>query len=109
YGGTSGAMSMAGFQDFMRRIFDKNAKGLPNERITMTSTKTLNLVQRMAAKDTHYELTLKDKAFGLDVWELNFVGNSLKFATHPLMSENQYWEKELYVLHPGLIKKRVLR
>ena len=109
YGSVSGAMSMAGLQEFMRRIFDKNAKGLPNERITFSSTKVLNLIQRMAAKDTHYELTLEDKAFGLDVWKLTFVGNSLKLATHPLMSENAYWEKEMYVLHPGLIKKKVLR
>lgn len=109
YGGTAGAMALAGFKDFIRRIFDKNAKGYPNERITFTSSKVLNLVQDMVAYDTHYELTLSDKVYGLDVWTLNFLGNQLKFATHPLMSENAYWSKELYVLHPGLIKKRVLR
>lgn len=109
YGGNAGEMSLEGLQDFMRRIFDKNAKGLPNERITLTSSIVLNLIQNMIRKDTHYELTLSDKAFGLDVWTLNFVGNSLKLAVHPLMSENAYWRKELYVLHPGLIKKRVLR
>lgn len=109
WGGTPGAMSLGGFKDFMRRIFDKNAKGYPNERITFTSSVVLNLVQDMVAMDTHYELTLQDKAYGLDVWTLNFLGNQLKLAVHPLMSENAYWRKELYVLHPGLIKKRVLR
>lgn len=109
YGGTAGAMSTAGIQDFMRRIFDKNAKGLPNERIVLTSSLVLNIVQNMVRKDTRYDLTLEDKAFGLDVWKLSFVGNDLKLAVHPLMSENAFWAKEMYVLHPGLIKKRVLR
>lgn len=109
WGGNAGSMSLGGFKDFMRRIFDKNAKGYPNERISFTSSVVLNLVQDMVAMDTHYELTLQDKVYGLDVWTLNFLGNQLKFAVHPLMSENAYWRKELYVLHPGLIKKRVLR
>lgn len=109
YGGVAGAMSTAGMQDFMRRIFDKNAKGLPNERITLTSSTILNLVQNMVRKDTRYDLTLSDKAFGLDVWKLSFVGNDLKLAVSPLMSENPYWSREMYVLHPGLIKKKVLR
>jgi hypothetical protein len=109
YGSVAGAMSTAGIQDFMRRIFDKNAKGLPNERISLTSSLVLNLIQAMVRKDTRYDLTLADKAYGLDIWKMSFVGNDLKLAVHPLMSENPYWAKELYVLHPGLIKKRVLR
>lgn len=107
--GGAGKMSTAGIQDFMRRIFDKNAKGLPNERISLTSSKVLNIIQNMVRLDTRYDLTLADKAFGLDVWKLSFVGNDLKLAVHPLMSENANWSKEWYVLHPGLIKKKVLR
>lgn len=109
YGGNAGTMSVAGIQDFMRRIFDKNAKGLPNERMVLTSSKVLQQIQNMVRKDTRYDLTVSDKVFGLEVWELKFVGNTLKLAVHPLMSENAYWSKEMYVLHPGLIKKKVLR
>lgn len=107
--GGAGNMSTSGIQSFMQRIFDKNAKGLPNERISLTSSTVLNLIQTMVRKDTRYDLTLMDKAFGLDVWKLSFVGNDLKLAVHPLMSENAYWKKEWYVLHPGLIKKKILR
>lgn len=109
YGSVAGQMSTSGIQDFMRRIFDKNAKGLPNERIVLTSSMVLNIIQNMVRKDTRYDLTLGDKSFGLDVWKLSFVGNDLKLAVSPLMSENAYWSKEMYVLHPGLIKKKILR
>merc|ERR1711893_313750 len=33
----------------------------------------------------------------------------LKLMTHPLMNENPTWSKELYVLHPGAIRRRMLR
>lgn len=29
--------------------------------------------------------------------------------THPLMNENPKWQKEMYVLHPGAIRRRILR
>lgn len=109
YGSVAGAMSMSGMQDFMQVVFQKNAKGLPNERISFTSDLVLNLIQKMVKKDTHYELTLTNKEFGFDVWTLNFLGNKLKMMTHPLFTENAYWRKNMYVLHPGLITKRVLR
>ena len=34
---------------------------------------------------------------------------TLKLMTHPLMNENPTWQGELYVLHPGGIKRRILR
>lgn len=109
YGATAGAMSMDGLQDFMRVIFQKAAKGLPNERIAYTSDFVLNLIQKMTRKDTHYELTVADTEYGFNVGTLNFLGNKLKLMTHPMMSENATWSKQMYVLHPGLISKRVLR
>lgn len=109
YGSVAGQMSIKGLQNFMRRIFDKNAKGLPNERMALTSSAVLEVIQDMVRKDTRYDIKVSDKVFGLDVWSLTFLGHTLKLAIHPLMSENAYWSKELYVFHPGLIRKRVLR
>jgi hypothetical protein len=109
YNSVSGAMSTAGIQEFMRIVFNRNAKGLPNERVAFTSTFVLNLVQQMVRKDTRYDLTVSDGEFGFKVVTLTFITNSLKLMTHPMMTENATWSKELYVLHPGLISKRVLR
>jgi len=109
YGSIGGAMAMDGIQDFMRVIFQKNAKGYPNERIAYTSDFVLNLLQKMARKDTMYEITVSDNEYGFNVMTLNFLGNKLKLLTHPMMSENATWSKQMYVMHPGLIKKRVLR
>jgi len=109
YGSVTGAMSTDGIQDFMMPIFQKNAKGLPNERVAFGSIQILNLLQKMVRKDTQYEVTVKDSEFGFDVTTLSFVGNRLKILTHPLMSENSLWSKMLIVFHPGLIRKRKLR
>lgn len=109
YNSVGGAMSTAGIQDFMRIVFNRNAKGLPNERIAFTSTFVLNLVQQMVRKDTRYDLTIEDGEFGFKVVKLTFITNSLTLLTHPMMTENATWSKEMYVFHPGLISKRVLR
>lgn len=109
YGSVSGQMSMQGFQDFIMTLFRKQAKGLPNERIAFTGTSVLSLIQTMARKDTEYHLDVSDSEYGFNVTTLNFLGNKLKFLTHPLMTENNIWDHELYVLHPGLIRKRILR
>lgn len=109
YGGVGGQMSMQGFQDFIMTLFRKQAKGLPNERIAFTGISVLSLIQTMARKDTRYDLTITDQEFGFNVTSISFLGNRLKFLTHPLMTENAIWDHEIYVFHPGLIKKRKLR
>lgn len=109
YGSVAGQMSMQGFQDFIMTLFRKQAKGLPNERIAFTGMSVLSLLQTMARKDTRYDLTVTDKEFGFNVTTLNFLGNKLNLLSHPLMTENAIWDHELYVFHPGLIKKRKLR
>jgi len=109
YGGNAGTMALAGLQSFMRLIFDRQIKGMPNERIAFTSSLVLELIQTMARKDTHYELTVKDTQYGFSVSTLNFLGNKLDMMTHPMFVENATWAKQLLVLHPGLIKKKILR
>lgn len=109
YGSVAGQMSFDGIQDFMATIFRKQVKGMPNERVAFTGTTVVNLLQKMARKDTEYHLDVTDTEFGFNVLTLSFVGNKLKFLTHPLMTENLIWDHELYVFHPGLIKKKILR
>lgn len=109
YGGTGGNMSIAGLQDFMRQIFDRQVKGMPNERIVFTGSIVLNLIQTMVRKDSLHYVESATTEWGMNITTLNFLGNQLKFLTHPLMVENALWQHEMYVLHPGLITKKVLR
>lgn len=109
YGSVAGNMSFDGLQDFMATIFRRQAKGYPNERVAFTGTTVLNLFQKMARKDTEYHLDVTDTEYGFNVTTLSFVGNKLKIMTHPMMTENAIWDHELYVFHPGLVKKKVLR
>lgn len=108
-GGVAGQLSMKDLQNFMRRIFDKQAKGMPNERIAFCGSNLLELIQQMVMLDGMYEVQSKETDFGLLVTTINGFNGRLKLVTHPMMVENAQWQTELYVLHPGLIKKRTKR
>lgn len=109
YGGIAGNMSFDGLSHFLRRIFDRNAKGLPNERITFTSSAVVEQINRMARMDSKYEISYSEAAYGIKIMKLSGFNGDLSLATHPLFTENTAWGKELHVYHPGLIAKRVLR
>lgn len=109
YNAQAGEMSLFGLQNFMRRIFDYRVKGLPNERIAFCGSEVLELIQQMAIMDSSYEIRANETEYGIQVTRLRFFNGSLTLLTHPLMIENAIWQKELYVLHPGLIRKRILR
>ncbi len=108
-GTTPGNMSMDGIFSFMRRVFDRNVKGLPNERIAYTGSAVVELIQRMARLDSQYNITQGETKYGIKVMTLEGFNGDLKLMTHPLFVENSVWGHELHVYHPGLIKKRVLR
>lgn len=107
--GGAGQLSMDSILSFLRQIFDRNVKGLPNERISFTGSAVLELIQRMIRKDAQYQIHVDETAYGIKVMRLIGINGDLKLATHPLFSENSIWGHQLHVYHPGLIKKRVLR
>lgn len=107
--GGAGQMNLVGIINFLRRIFDRNVKGLPNERISFTSSSVLELISRMVIADSTYNIQVSETAYGIKVAKLIGINGDLTLATHPLFTENSIWGKELHVYHPGLIKKRVLR
>lgn len=109
YGSVAGHQSLAGLQSFMRRIFDVRVKGMPNERIAFCGSIVLELVQNMVLKDTTYQIFANETEYGIRVLDLAFFNGTLKLISHPLMVENAIWQHELYVLHPGLIRKRIKR
>lgn len=108
-GVTPGNYSMKLLQNFFRRIFDLNAKGMPNERIAFCGSQLLEIIQHMVLLDTTYNIEHDETAFGIRVMTIKGFNGTIKFVTHPMMVENALWQSELYVLHPGLIKKRRFR
>jgi hypothetical protein len=108
-GSTSGNYSRVDFEDAIRRIFSKNIKGQPNERIAIGGDITLQVLNQMTALDgTNYYETGETQV-GIAVTKIITPFGKLSLMTHPLMNENPVWQKELYVLHPGAIRRRMLR
>lgn len=109
YNSVAGNMSIAGMTNFMRRVFDRRVKGMPNERIVFTSTEVLEKMQHMARLDSTVNIDVNTTTYGFNIMKLSFMGYELSMMTHPLMVENPTWAQQMYVLHPGLIEKKVLR
>lgn len=107
--GVAGRLNLKDLMNFMRLLFDVNAKGFPNERIAFCGSQLVELLQQMVMLDTMYTITADENTFGLQVFTVKGFNGTLKLVIHPLMVENVLWQRQLYVIHPGLIKKRILR
>lgn len=106
---TAGQLSFSDFEDFMRQIFAKNVKSQPNERLCFGGDIALSQFNKMARLDGTYELYKEEEVLGIKIQTVVSQFGRLKIMTHPLMNENPTWQKELYVFHPGGLKKKVLR
>lgn len=108
-GGTPGNLSRGDLETFIMDVFAYNVKGQPNERIAFGGNMVLAALNRMTFLDGSYQISQGETKLGITVTTIVTPFGSLKLMTHPLMNENPIWSKELYVLHPGGIAKRVLR
>lgn len=108
-GVTPGNYSMKLLQNFMRRIFDIRVKGMPNERIAFCGSQVLEIIQNMVLLDSTYNIEKMETAYGITVTRIIGINGQLSLMSHPMMVENDLWNSELYVFHPGLIKRRILR
>lgn len=106
---TAGYLSLADFTEFLRLVFKKQVKGQPNERIAFCGDTVISVLNRAVQLDTVYQITQTESKFGISIWTFVSPFGTLKLMTHPLMTESPFWAKQIYVLHPGGIKKRVLR
>lgn len=108
YGNTAGAMSMKGLMHHMRKLFDNNVKGAPNERISFTSSATLQLINDMIIHDSSIQLDqVAGDTFGMSVYNIKGLTGTLKIMVHPLFSALGL--NDLVNLHPQFIRKRELR
>lgn len=107
--GGAGQLSRGDFESFVEEVFRYNVKGQPNERIAFIGNGALKAMQRWAWLDGSYQFSQSESKIGIKITEVVTPFGMLKLVTHALMNENPVWTKELYVIHPGAIKKRVLR
>lgn len=114
YGGTiwtvaGGNAKLDLLRDHIRQLFAFNIKGLPNERIAYCGDLALQVFSECARLDGTHELVTEDTQFGIKVH--SFIGpfGTLKLMTHPMFSMNPTKANDVLCLHPGAIKRRVLR
>jgi hypothetical protein len=63
----------------------------------------------MAKLDGMYNISQGETVLGIKVTTIENAFGSLKVMTHPLFNENPTFQQDLLVLHPGGIKRRILR
>jgi Family of unknown function (DUF5309) len=113
YGGTiqaaGGSTTQAQLRDFLRRVFTYNVRGAVQERIAFTGNLGLQILNEAARMDAVYNIEEGTTKFGLKFTKFGCPFGDINVMTHPLMTENPNWTKDLHVFHPGGIKKKTLR
>lgn len=108
-GTTPGNFSRGLFEDFIQDVFRYNVKGQPNERIAIGGDQWLAGLNRMTMLDGTYNISQGETKVGITVSTIVTPFGTLKLMTHPLMNESPALRGDLYVLHPGGIRRRMLR
>lgn len=108
-GSNPGDLSRGDLEDFIQEIFAYNVMGQPNERIAFIGSKALSEINKMSFLDGTYNFSEGATAMGIKVTKVTTPFGDLNLTTHAMMNENPQWTHELYVVHPGAVKKRVLR
>lgn len=108
-GAVAGNLSRSDLEDYIRRVFNTNVKGQPNERIAFCGDLVLQILNRQTMLDGTQYVNSGDTKVGIAVTTIMTPFGKLSLMTHPLMNENPVWQHEMYVLHPGAIRRRMLR
>lgn len=108
-GPVAGDLSLKDLTEFVRQVFSTSVKGMPNERIVYNGDIVLQALQHMTLADSVYNIEFNESAVGIKVGSLVTAFGTLKLLTHPMMNESPVWRHEMYVLHPGGLRKRMLR
>lgn len=104
-GGTS---TYDDIDNFLKGIFEKNVRGKPNERIAFCGSTALQVLNRIARKNSVIEIAPGETEFGLKINKWMTPFGNVTLMTHPMFVENPVWTKNLYVLHPGACRVRYL-
>lgn len=96
-------------EDYCERVFSKNIKGKPNERITFCGNTALRGLNEMAYRYGDYSIAVRENEFGIDVRRFISPFGTLTLLPHPLMNGSPAWAKDLYSLHPAAMEIQWLR
>lgn len=107
--GTAGRLNLTDLGNFMRRLFDRQINGFPQERIAYCGSAVLELLNQMVKDAGDYTIKEGEEVYGMKVTKLVTFNGTLNLITHPMFVRNDTWNHELWVLHPAGIKRRVLR
>lgn len=104
-----GTTSWTQLDAFLQTIFSRNIKGKPNERIAFTGNGGLSVLNSIARLNSTTYIEPGQTEFGIKVNKWITPFGDISLMTHPLMTENATWTKDLRVYHPGAIETRWLR
>ena len=82
---------------------------MPNERTVFIGDVALEQIGRMVRADSQYEIHVMETEYGIKITSIVTVFGTLRFMTHPMMSESPVWTKEMYVFHMGGLARRTFR
>lgn len=94
---------------FLENVYLYNIAGAPNERIAFCGNSVINVIDTLAKTWGYMNITPGQTEFGMNVRKWMTPHGNITLMTHPLMSINPVFTKELYVLHPASIRLRWLR
>lgn len=104
-----GTTSWTQLDAFLQTIFSRNIKGKPNERIAFCGNGALSVLNQIAKVNSTTYIEPGQTDFGIKVSKWMTPYGDISLMTHPLMTENPTWTKDLKVYHPGAIETRWLR
>lgn len=114
YGGTiltpgGGNISLKVLRDHIRQLFAFNIKGLPNERTSFCGDLALQVFSEAAEIDGTHQFVTEADVYGLKVHKFVSPFGTLKLMTHPMFNMNPTKANDVLTIHPGAIKRRILR
>lgn len=104
-----GGLTRRVLEDYCERLFSKNIKGKPNERITFCGNVTLRALNEITYRYGDYSISVRENEFGIDVRKFITPFGTLTLVPHPLMNNAPAWARDLYSLHPAAMELQWLR
>ena len=113
---TTNNVSYKNLRSFLQKIFERNIKGKPNERIAFCGNSVVNALDDIATSSStsgstrvHINVQVGQTEFGFKVRKLITPFGDISLMTHPMMVESPLWTKDLLILHPGAIETKWVR
>lgn len=105
----AGGLTRRVLDDYCERVFSKNIKGKPNERVTFCGNVSLRALNEIAWRYGDYSIAVRENEFGIDVRRFISPFGTLTLLPHPLMNDSPVWSRDIYSLHPAAMEIHWLR